>query len=957
MDMIPSIAGFRCISVTPLAGIGATAHLFRHEKTGAEALWLERASENKTFSVAFQTLPEDDTGVFHILEHSVLCGSEKYPVKEPFVELMKGSLNTFLNAMTFPDKTMYPVSSRNDADFRNLMHVYLDAVFRPNIYRNPNIFRQEGWHYELDEAGKAGYVGVVFGEMKGALSSVDEIIQMKLKKLLYPDNCYRFCPGGDPEHIVELTGEQFVESHRRFYHPSNARIFLDGTMNIEAVLTDIDAEYLCKYDRREPDFSLAYQQTVSGCTDTVEYEIAPGEDKEGKAHFVMGKVVGTWKDVGKLLALEVLQDYLSGSNSAPATRAVLERGLGKDLQIALNDGIAQPYLALQVRNCTEEKLPEMKTAIQTIFREILKSGLDTEELTASLNRLEFRNRESREPFGVELAVRASQSWLYGGDPSIYLDLSGAFANLRSKLGSSYFTDLLQEVFLKEEGMAVLHVLPSDTLGEKKLKSERARLASVSAAWSDADKAAVAQAQKVLAEWQQSADTPEALAAIPHLTLADLSAEPLWTECAGEMRGDVRILRPQVTAAGTVYFNLYFALPEMEPEQLSVLSLLPQLLGSLPTRSRSERLLQREIKTHLGALEFSIASIGRAEAPNHAVCYLQCNCSALESNADHTVSLIREVLLETELNHPDLVEEILHQSYITAQKSLVMAGHQVAFYHALAGLTAEGAGAEAIDGYSRYRLLRAAAEHFDFTGALKRMEAVMGGLAFLPLTIGVTGKVSDEALDALCAGFGGKAGAPTVTLDEVKSSQDAISIPAGIAYAVQGGNMYRLGAKNHGSYALAAKILSLNYLWNEVRVQGGAYGAGLAVRNNGDVFSYSYRDPNPARTLGIYRGAAKYLRKFCENREAFDQLLIGAVSDSEPLLAAPMESRRAEERALRGITLEQKRRERRELLGASHTDLLLFCDLLEKGNEQRCTCIVGGTALLDACGDEAGSRLI
>ena len=954
--MITPIGGFHRISVTPLAGICATAHLFRHEKTGAELLWLDRASENKTFAVALQTLPEDDTGVFHILEHSVLCGSEKYPVKEPYVELMKGSLNTFLNAMTFPDKTIFPVSSRNDTDFRNLIHVYLDAVFCPNIYRNPNIFHQEGWHYELDEDGQARYVGVVFGEMKGMMSSVDEIIQMKLKRMLYPDNCYRFCFGGDPEHIPELTNEQFIESHRRFYHPSNARIFLDGTLDIENILADIDAEYLSRFERREPSFSLAYQQTISGCTEAAEYEIAPGEDKDGKVHFVMSKVLGTWQDAEKLLALEVLLDYLSCSNSAPLTHAVLEQGLGKDLQIALNDDIAQPYISLQVRNCTEEQLPDMKAAIQNIFRKILKRGLDTKELTASLNRMEFRNRESREPFGVELAIRACQSWMYGGDPTVYLDMSGTFADLRNNLDSSYFADILEEVFLKEEGIAVLHMLPSETLGEKKLESERARLAAAAAAWRDADKAAVAQAQKALLAWQQSVDTPEVLATIPHLELSDLSAEPLWTDCNEEMRGDVHILRPQVTAAGTVYLNLYFALPEMDTEQLHVLSLLPQLLGSLPTRSRSRQLLQREIKTYLGELEFSITAIGQQEDPNHAVCYLQCHCSALESQAEHAASLIREVLLETELSQPELVKEILHQSYMKAQRSLITAGHQYAFYHALAGLTAEGAAAEALNGYSRYSFLQAAAENFDFDGALKCMEAVMGGLPELSLTIGVTGKVSDNVLDNLCSGFGGRASVPTVTLEVAKPCKDAISIPAGIAYTVQGGNLYRLGEKNHGSYALAAKILSLNYLWNEVRVQGGAYGAGMAVRSSGDVFSYSYRDSNPARTLEIYREAAAYLRKFCENREAYDRLLIGAVSDSEPLMAVPEKSRRAVEQALRGITLEQKRQERRELLDASYADLLLFCDLLEKVNAQECTCIVGSTALLDTCGDAAGNCL-
>ena len=957
MDTITSIGGFNLISSTPLAAISGTAHLFRHEKTGTEVLWLDRVSENKTFAVAFQTLPQDDTGVFHILEHSVLCGSEKYPVKEPFVELLKGSLNTFLNALTYPDKTIYPVASRNDADFKNLMHVYLDAVFRPNIYRNPNIFRQEGWHYELDENGKASYVGVVFGEMKGATSSVDEIIEMKMNSMLYPDTCYRFNSGGDPQHITDLTYEQFLENHRRFYHPSNARIILDGTMNIEDVLADIDAEYLSRYDRQEPDFSFDYQQTVSNRTETIEYEIAAEEDKDGKALFVMGKVIGTWKDVEKLLALEVLQDYLSGSNNAPATRAVLEKGLGKDFKIALNDSIAQPYLTVQVRNCTEDKLPAMQTAIQEIFRDILQSGLDPQELTASLNRLEFRNRESREPFGVELAIRACNSWLYGGDPCVYLDISEAFANLRSQLTGRYFADLLEEVFLQDEGLVVLHVLPSATLGTEKLEAERARLDAASAAWSDADRASVEQNQIDLAAWQQSVDTPEALATIPHLALADLSAEPSWIHSIEEKHGNVQILRPQVATAGTVYLNLYFALPEMDIDQLSVLSVLPQLFTNMPTKSHSVQLLQREIKTYLGELNFSMSAIGRDGDPKHAACYLQCSCSALESNVDHAISLIREVLLETELHHADLMEEIIQQAYMASQRGLVSAGHQFAFLHALAGLTAEGAATEAITGYGCHHYLQTATETFDFSGSLQCMEAVMQNLTKLPLTIGVTGKVSEEAVDALCSGFGGEAGVPTITLETAIASKDAISIPAGIAFAVQGGNLYRLGGKNHGSFALAVKILSLNYLWNEVRVKGGAYGVGMAIRNNGDIFSYSYRDPNPARTLEVYRGTAAYLREFCKNREAFEQMLIGTVSDTEPLLAASFKGRLVVERALRGITLDRKQQERRELLDTSYAELLRFCDLLEKVNEQDCTCIIGSTALLDTCGEAAKTRLV
>lgn len=950
--------GFRLVSITSITALSARAHLFRHEKTGTELMWLDRPTDNKTFAVAFQTLPEDDTGVFHILEHSVLCGSEKYPVKAPFVELMKGSLHTFLNAMTFPDKTIYPISSRNEADFRNLMAVYLDAVFRPSIYRNPHIFQQEGWHYELDGQGQPRRVGVVLGEMKGVFSSVDEIIQREVNRMLYPDCCYRFCYGGDPEHIPELTYQRFLDAHRRFYHPSNARLFLDGAMDIEAILAYIDQEYLQHYDRQTPDFSLKEQPPIPGTSATIPYEIAADESKERKSHFVMSKVAGSWQNVEKLLALEVLVDYLASSNSAPLTRAVLEQDLGKSVQLSLADDIPQPCLTLQIRNCSENDLPKMKHAIQDCIRGLLEAGLDKEALTASLNRLEFLSQENREPFGVELAIRACRSWMYGGDPCLYLDLSPTFVSLRCRLEERYFSNLLEEIFLQEKGQAVLHVIPSDTLGREKLAAEQERLAAAAAAWSPEERSAVETEQRKLAAWQQSVDTPAALASIPHLSREDLSLQPLWIGCDEEAVGTVRILRPRVSSPGTVYLNLYFALPEMELQDLSALSLLPRLLGSLPTRDHDRQALQQEVKTYLGSLDFDLVPIGRNHDPDHAVCYLLCSCGVLERNLGRAVSLIREVLLETELDRPEEVEAILQQVFTVARQGLITSGHQYAARHALAGLTAEDAALEAVGGYGCYRYLKAAAEHFVFDSVLPPMEHIMRRLSRLPLTISVTGKVNQETLDALCAGFDGDLSsyAPTITLPEYRSCRDAITIPAEVAYAVLGGNLRRAGGEIHGSYGLAAKILSLNYLWNEVRVQGGAYGAGMGVRGNGDVFCYSYRDPNPARSLAVYREAPEYLRRFCREQASFDELLIGAVSDQEPLMAVSAVSRQAAEQALRGATWEEKQRERRELLDASPMDLLHFADLLEEIGKKPDICVVGGAPLLDRCEEHLLNRV-
>jgi len=953
------IHGFELVSVTPVEDLSARLHLFCHQGTGAQLLWTGREDENKTFSVAFQTIPENDTGVFHILEHSVLCGSDKYPVKDPFVELLKGSLNTFLNAMTFPDKTVYPVSSRNSKDFRNLMGIYLDAVFHPAIYRNANIFRQEGWHCEMDEAGRPRYVGVVFGEMKGAFSGVDQVIQTGIMRLLFLDTCYGFVSGGDPKRIPELTYEEFLNAHRRFYHPSNAKFFLDGSVDLEQALADINGGCLRYARRREPDFALTWQEERPSCEKHIYYAAAPGTAQKGQAHFAMGRITGTWRDVETQLALEVLQDYLAGSNSAPLVRGVLERGLGQDVRLEVNGGMAQSFLLLQVRNTDEDKLPGMRAAIQGIAEDILARGLERAELTASLNRVEFRHRERQEPYGVGLAITAAQSWMYGGDPALYLDTGKVFDSIRRKLDTPYFEALLRKLLLGDDGIASLYVLPSETMAREDMAEEQNRLQKLVEGWSREEKEALAKQQEELSRWQQTPDSPEALSAIPHLALSDITTEPLWTRTSQETVRGVRVLRPGIKTSGIAYLNLYFALPGIAVEDLPAAALLTKLLGELPAADRSAAEMQREIKTNLGAMDFSIQIFSRPGAYDQCTPYFHVSVSVLESKAAEAARLLREVLLNTNLNQPEKIKEIARQFQLELQQGIIMAGHQFGAMHALSGQTAEDMAQEYAGGYTCYDRVRTAVADFDrsFPSILKTLEAVQGCFTAANLTLGVTGQIPPELVDRLCGGFPeGEVIDGTLCRAEQVQVRDAILVPAGIAYAAQGINLYRQGFENHGSLLLLSKLLSLNYLWNEVRVQGGAYGAGLAVRPNGGVFCYSFRDPNPARSFGVYRNAAEYLRKSCEEGSQLSQLIIGAVSDSEPLQGANAASQLSIGRVLRGITLEQKRKERQELLAATHQDLARCCALLDMLAEKGGVCVIGNETLVESCGDLIETRL-
>ena len=944
---------FELTNVTPVPEMDAELHLFRHRGTGAELLWIRRPDRNKTFSVTFKTLPENDTGVFHIMEHSVLCGSAKYPVKEPFVELMKGSMNTFLNAFTFPDKTMYPVSSRNDADFRNLVSVYLDAVFCPAVYERKNIFLQEGWRLEQDAPGeKPHYVGVVFNEMKGALSSVDEVMAYAMARMLFPDSCYRFVSGGDPTHIPELTYEAFLDAHRRFYHPSNARFFLDGDVDIEQLLAQINDDYLCRYERREPDFELKLQKPVPGQQRTISYELAPGEAPEGKAYFAMSRIIGTWEDRVRLMAAKVLCDYLAGSNDAPLKRAVLEQGLAQELRLSAEDGgMAQVTVDLMLQNMQAEKLPEARRAVQAIIRELLEKGLDRTELTGCLNRYEFKTREHNEPYGVMLSIQVMNSWLYGGDPALYLRNNEAFAALRAHLEDGYYEQLLREMFLEDDTLCELHALPSQTLGAERAAEE---LRSAHARWdamTEAEQASCGAELEALHTWQQTPDSPEALATLPHLKLSEVSAEPLWVELAEQRLQGVRVLRSPVNAGGMVYLKLYFDLGDLTEEELPTAQLLARVLAVLPTARHTSQELQREIKLHLGSLTHGVETFATPGETDRCKACFVVSCSVLESKVDEAVRLIQEVQLETDLHQPERIREVMQQAFIAMQQQLVMNGMMFAVNHALSGWNATTLVADRTQGYGAYTALRALLEHFDerIEDEIAAMERLCHRIsATSRLTLGVTGGVSDAQLTALLSAF--PAGEPTGPLQVKLTGREdtAVTIPAAISFATLGANLNTLGFRVTGTNWVMGQLISLAYLWNEVRVQGGAYGCGLLTRESGNVCFYSYRDPSAARTLDVYRRSAAFVRSFCESGSALDTIIIGTLSELMPLLAPRFQSEQAFSRCFTGVTLEQLRQQFREVLETTPAQLLEASAQLDEIAAKGSMCVVGSAEILSGC---------
>lgn len=914
-------AGFRLVKKEPVAANGATLYTLRHEKTGAELLYFDRADENRTFAVSFKTLPQDDTGVFHILEHSVLNGSRKYPVKEPFVSLLQSSMQTFLNAMTFSDKTVFPVSSRNEQDLFNLMKVYLDAVFCPLIYERPEIFLQEGWHYEFDGAdARPCYNGVVYSEMKGAYADVDRIIADESSRLLFPDNSYGYSSGGHPDHIPELTYERFVETHRRFYHPTNAKFVLDGHMDIDAVLEYIDGEYLSHYDYRAPDFDFV-PQTPKTAERTVCYEAQEGE--EALAHMAVSKILCTHQEVEKIYAARILADYLTGSNEAPLKRAFLEEELAQDVSVEVDDGIFQPTVSFVAHNTSEDQFTEIKAFLPEAVRAILSEGLNREALLASLERFAFSCREIHEPYGVELTLNVLDGWLYGDDPLTHIDNGSVFDALRAKVDTAYFTDLLAELFADPADKCYLYVLPSLTKGRDDAAREAARLAAAASGWSEAERRSIYAGFEKMQQWQQRMDDEEALATLPHLNLRDVPEVVTPTETALHEIAGTQVLEIRANTNGIVYLNLYFDVSDFSCEDLRLLSLLSACFGELSTEHFPADVLQTRIKAAIGTLNVRLEVIAASGDLKHCKSYLAVSAGMLEENVPAAAALLRELLLHGRYDETDRIDEIVQQNDYAQKQSLIGNGHVYAITRALSSFSAEDACKELLGGESFVRWFSAFAADFEKNaGACAKRLRALAETTFVRgrLFAGYGGNMDCAALEALItalpAGAPGAAAAGPV----FDGNENTVTIPGDVGYSALGHNLYALGGKFSGACAVLSSLMTFGYLWNTIRVQGGAYGTGMNVRTNGDIFCYSYRDPNLKGTQAAYGGMADFLEEFLAQELPLDDIIIGTVNTTDPLLDPSGVCDLACIRFLKGTTPQAIAQIRREILHCTAEDL-------------------------------------
>ena len=950
------IHGFQVVSSRESRELGGRVVRMDHGKTGARLCWLDNGEENMVFSIGFCTLPEDNTGVFHILEHSVLCGSRKYPVKEPFVELLKSSMNTFLNAITFPDMTLYPVSSRNRKDLLNLAEVYLDAVLHPVVMEDRKRFAQEGWHIDRDEEGNPCYRGVVFNEMKGSMSDTDTLIDRQLQKQLFPDVCYGFNSGGDPEAIPTLTYESFQERYRRFYHPSNAWIYLDGALPMEETLALID-RYLSEFSGRE-DHPVFSAQVPVASERTIYYELGQEEPLENRGHLTMGRIIGSWADRTENMARVIISDVLTGNNEAPLKREALERNLAEDLTLSIDDTAFQSTVMIHAENVTDGREEEIPALLREMGEKIAREGLDREAVEASMNRAVYTLREEEEPRGIGRLIRCMGGWMYGGDPGEILESEKLIEELKELLRSGKFDELAVDLLLNREGLAVLHSLPSHTLGEEKRRAETEELQRITSAWTAEEKAENDRFIEELEAWQAAPDSEESLRSLPKLTKEDADVAPEWIETEVMEAGGVPILFHRMNCGEIVHLRACFTLTDQSLEELTMTASMTGLLGRIATRRHDALKLQQEIKRYTGSIGFSVVS--RADPGQDETCtpYLVASSSALAENAEKAQALIAEILTETLFTDTNRIQEIFKQIDQAARQRSASAGHVIAVRNVLSHFSADGAVRNALDGDAAIRYAHALAKDSGELARFQRHAEKTLATAFCRkrMIVSVTAD-REQSLDTLVNAFPEGTAVPERTAYRVEGPwRKGYRIPAQIGFAVKGYRLSRCGASFSGSKWLMGSILTLDYLWNRVRVQGGAYGAGFQLDRAGNVFTYSYRDPTPAKTLQTNAGMGDFMRSFAEHGDDLDQYIISALNELNPLLGPREKGALADNRWLTGFTREEAEKTRREVLNTTMEDLVACAQWLEQFDSQGAVCVVGHSDALSACDELDVSEL-
>lgn len=934
--------------------LNSEAVICRHKKSGARLFLLSNDDNNKVFTIGFRTPPADSTGLPHILEHSVLCGSKKFPAKDPFVELVKGSLNTFINAMTYPDKTIYPVASCNDKDFQNLMDVYMDAVLHPNVCENEKIFRQEGWHYEMEDMDSELKInGVVYNEMIGAYSQPDQMLSMRTDELLYPDSCYRFSSGGYPDDISKLSYEDFLKFYHTYYHPSNSYIYLYGDMNMAEKLTWLDEEYLHEYDYLEVDSHIPEQKPFAVPAEgEILYPLTEDEDEAQQTYLSVNMVTGDSLDPRLYVAFQILEYALLNAPGAPLKQTLLDAGIGKDVYGGYSTSIQQPNFSVIAKNADADQKEEFCRLVEAELRRLAKEGIDRRSLLAGLNYYEFKYRESDFgpfPKGLMYGIQCFDSWIYDEkDPLMHLTYEDTFRFLKEELENGYFEQLIREYLLDNPHSAVVVARPQKGLNEEKEAALAEKLAALKASMTGEQLQAVVKQTEELRQYQEEPTDPEILKLIPMLSREDIERKVMpfnWTE---SRENGVTVLHHNMFTAGIGYLRLLFNTEAVADEDLPYLGLLCAVLGYMDTENYDYRQLFNEIHIQTGGISTAINSYAYAENPGAYRSMFEFSAKTFYDKIGFTFEMIEEMIRKTIFDDEKRLKEIISEKKSRAQKRLLSGGDTAAVLRATSYFSESACFGELTGGISYYKFLENLDAHFEEQKAetiakLKQLTAQIFTKEHLLVSYTANENGFDEMKEPLTAFVNGLSQETFSAVDRhlvTGKKNEGFLSSSGVQYVAQCGNFRDAGLEYTGALRILQLILSYDYLWIQLRVKGGAYGCMGGFNRSGESYFVSYRDPHLKQTLNTYQGIPEYLRNFDADEREMTKYIIGTISEMDTPLNPSAKGSRSLTSYLCHTNEEMIQKYRDQVLTAQPEDIRALADYVEAILGAESICVVG-----------------
>ena len=957
-----TLKNYELIQQKTLHDLQSEGYLLRHKKSGARVLLMENNDENKVFSIGFRTPPEDSTGVPHILEHSVLCGSKNFPVKDPFVELVKGSLNTFLNAMTYPDKTVYPVASCNDKDFQNLMHVYMDAVFYPNIYQHDEIFRQEGWSYNLEsEEDALTYNGVVYNEMKGAFSSPEGVLDRVVLNTLFPDNTYANESGGDPDVIPELTYEQFLDFHRKYYHPSNSYIYLYGDMDMEEKLNWLDEMYLSAFDTLEVDSEIRMQKPFEAVKEMeMNYSISSNESEEDNTYLSYNKVIGTSLDKELYQAFQVLDYALLSAPGAPLKKVLVDAGIGKDIMGSYDNGILQPIFSVVAKNANPEQKDSFVSVIEETLADIVKNGMDKKALEAGINYHEFRYREAdfgNYPKGLMYGLQMFDSWLYDeAQPFLHVEATETFAFLKAQVDKGYFEQLIQKYLLDNTHGAIVVVKPEKGRTARLDKELEEKLQCYKESLSEDEVKALVAATHQLVEYQEEEDSLEDCEKIPVLKREDISRDiaPIQNEVLNY--DGTPVIFHEIETNGIGYIDLLFDLSGVSEELLPYAGILQSVLGIIDTENYEYGELFNEINVHTGGIGTSLElypNVTKVREKEFKATF-EIKAKALYDKLPVAFAMMQEILTKSKLDDEKRLKEILAMTKSRLQMRFQSAGHTTAALRALSYLSPLSKFKDLTTGIAYYEVIKRLEENFEsekdtlianlqkLTKVLFRADNMMAsytaareGLEGLQEQVCEVKKhlFTEEVKEEPC-------------IIHCEKRNEGFQTSSKVQYVARVGNFIDEGKEYTGALQILKVILSYDYLWQNVRVKGGAYGCMSNFSRLGEGYFMSYRDPNLEKTNEVYEGVVDYLKNFSVSERDMTKYIIGTISNMDQPMTPVTKGDRSMNLYMNQVSEEMIRKERAEVLDATEEDIRALAEIVEAVLKKNYFCVIGNEEKLE-----------